>query len=533
MRKFNIIKGLVLGSALFACTDLKIKELDSVVIKSETGAFTGVDPAGALSAAYGDLRGFGDQANLYALNEIASDELLVPTRGTDWGDNGVWRTLHQHTWDVTHTMVRDTWNNLNGNVYRLGQLLDAATLAKGRTASQTAQAKFLRAYNMFLILDLYRQIPQRGVNEGSEVNPQVLSTQAAIDFIAKDLTEALPDLPVVAPGGDTKSANTAAANFLQAKLFLNKHVYLATTAAAADMDKVISSVNAIKAAGFDIADGSTADKYFGIFTQAVDTETLLWTDTGVGNRIWCGLHYNQPSPDNSGGGWNGFSSYADFYAKFEGTSTDPINPNALGNNQEARRGYVPVTRGTVRDCDPNTAGVQPCANFGFGFLVGQQYKDDGTAIKDRAGSPLIFAKDWPGLAGNNERTGIRILKYHPDNGGFTSHEILFRYADAHLMKAEAILRGGTPTGETAQQLFDELRVKRGASTTIVASLTTMLDERARELYIEGWRRNDQVRFGTFNTPYGLKTNTETFRSVYPIPAVAVSSNPNLKQNAGY
>jgi hypothetical protein len=61
----------------------------------------------------------------------------------------------------------------------------------------------------------------------------------------------------------------------------------------------------------------------------------------------------------------------------------------------------------------------------------------------------------------------------------------------------------------------------------------ILDERGRELYIEGWRRNDQIRFGTFTQPFALKESTEEFRILFPIPANALSSNPNLVQNPGY
>src|SRR5688572_32320887 len=99
---------IILLSAFFifvgACTDLEVEEKDSVVIETETGSFSGIDPATGLTSAYADLRNdppgqFTVQNNVYALLEVTTDEYLVPTRGTDWGDNGVWRSLHQHTWD--------------------------------------------------------------------------------------------------------------------------------------------------------------------------------------------------------------------------------------------------------------------------------------------------------------------------------------------------------------------------------------------------------------------------------------------------
>lgn len=516
MNKNILRKSIMIGGAILlaACTDLEVKEKDSVLIEDDGGNFSGVEPNAMLLTGYADLRGYSNQENLYALLEVTSDELLVPTRGTDWGDNGVWRSLYQHTWNDTHPHLLNTWNQLNGNAYRMGQLLAPESNA---TPSQAAEGRFLRALNMFYVLDLWRQVPFREVYSKANEDPDVLTAQEAFDFIVKDLEDALPNLPTTGPSANTIKASRASANFLLAKLYLNKHIYTNTAVQAADMTKVIQYVDAIEADGFELHEG-----YFEIFEPTVDSETILWTDASVGNRIWNGLHYFQGVPDNTGGGWNGFATTADFYALFEG---DP-DSNEPGNDQEERRGYVPATGD-----DPSGYGI------GYGFLVGQQYHSaDGDEalepLKDRAGNPLIFTKDYPALSGNTERNGIRIIKYHPRNGAFASHYILFRYADALLMKAEAILRGGT-SADNALDLVNELRSIRGASEMDAVTLDDILDERGRELYAEGWRRNDMVRFGTFDDVYELKDNTEEHRNVFPIPAVALSSNPNLQPTPGY
>jgi hypothetical protein len=505
---------LVLAVVLPACTDLEVKEKDSIVIETESGEFTGVNPTATLTSAYQNLNAFGDQANLYALLEVTSDELLVPTRGTDWGDNGVWRVLHTHDWDATHPQILTTWNQLNSNVFRLNQLLAPVS---GATSVQAAEARFLRAFNMFYIFDLWRQIPFRDVNDPPSKDPVVFAGQEAYNFILNDLTSALPELPTIAAGTAANAqvrASKAAAHFLLAKLKINKHIYLGVDAQAADMNEVIGHIDAIKADGYDLA---PAGEYFEMFKNKGsndDKETIFWVNTCVCNKIWNGLHYNQLSPGQAGG-WNGFSTTADFYALFEGNA----NSNEPGNSQEERRGFVPNAPGLTQN------------GIGYGFLVGQQYDKDGNPLSDRAGNPLIFTKEFPGLAGNNERTGIRVIKYHPENGGeYANGVVFFRYADAHLMKAEAVLRGGT--GD-AQTLLNELRAARGAVTAKTATLDELLNERGRELYIEGWRRNDQIRFGKWSDQWELKTNTEPSRVLFPIPASAVSSNPNLTQNDGY
>ncbi|MEX2336585.1 MAG: RagB/SusD family nutrient uptake outer membrane protein [Fulvivirga sp.] len=536
MKKLIYNASLVLAIGfLSGCTDLEVEEMDSIVIESESGEFSGVDAVATLASAYTDLRGFASQEHTYALHEVTSDELLVPTRGTDWGDNGIWRTLHQHSWDASHFYILSSWNALNSNVFKLNQLLAPET---GASAQQLAEGKFLRAYNMYLILDLYGQIPFRGVHEGVDVNPQVLNATEAFDFILNDLTEALPDLPERDPSMETINASQASANFLLAKLYLNKHVFIGGEPAAEDMNKVIEAVDAIAADGFVLY-----DNYFDIFRpyndpsdpdRSLDTETIFYTDADYATHIWSGLHYNQGVPGNAAGGWNGFSTTADFYALFEGSA----DSNEPGNNQEERRGFVPVGGEELApEDDPEIVdedgdGIVDGSYLGYGFLFGQQYGVNGDPLTDRAGNPLVYTKEFPGLAGNNERTGIRVLKYHPEEGAFGNHYILFRYGDAHLMKAEAIARGGT-SSETALGLVNQLREVREATPLTTLTLEDILDERGRELYIEGWRRNDQIRFGTYTEPWDMKDNTEAHRVLFPIPITALTTNPNLVQNPGY
>jgi len=152
------------------------------------------------------------------------------------------------------------------------------------------------------------------------------------------------------------------------------------------------------------------------------------------------MHYNIVTPDNGGGGWNGFSTLAEFYDLFEG---DP-NENYMGSGQEERRGWVP---------DASNANNTDNYGIGYGFLIGQQYSASGQPLSDRAGNPLNFTREFS-LTNSNETQAIRVIKYHPFDGtgaaSFRSHEIIFRYADAHLMRAEAMLRSGDSGGALAE-----------------------------------------------------------------------------------
>ncbi|MDY8134748.1 RagB/SusD family nutrient uptake outer membrane protein [Aquimarina sp. 2201CG5-10] len=473
---------------LESCTDLDPSFDDSIPAEDSSGAFTGVDPTNFLESAYNDIEAMGDQANTYALLEVSSDELVVLTRGADWGDNGIWRTMHQHNWDPNHGHVLTTWNQRNAAVFRCNQIIAPESEA---TPNQVAQAKTLRALNMFYVMDLFGQVPFRGVNDGIDVDPVVFTRAEAFDFIIQDLTEALPDLGD-ADQSDIYTITKAFANFLLAKMYLNKEVYTGS-ADATDYTRVVEFCDAITTGGYTLD-----SDYFGIFLPGhTNQEIILALDTWTGNRVFNILHPNQ-------GGWNGFATLGEVYDSFDASD--------------------------LRVGEPNTAGL------GTGMLIGQQYAPDGTALTDRGGAPLVFTKDFPtGISGNNERTGVRPHKYTANDAGAAAPgngTVLARYADVVLMKAEAIMKGGT-SAETAESLIDNLRTIRGVTASGSYTMAELLEERRRELYIEGWRRNDQIRFGTFNATWDMKDNTEDFRVLFPIPASAVATNPNLSQNTGY
>jgi starch-binding outer membrane protein, SusD/RagB family len=132
----------------YSCTDLKSDLTDSKLVTTSAGGTTNADPALLLETAYKDLGAYTDQANIYALGQQTAGEMIPPTRGVDWGDNGVWRVLDQHTWDGTNSWIVGSWNQLNQRVFKVGQIL-----AANPSAAQAAEGKFLRAFNMYNVGD--------------------------------------------------------------------------------------------------------------------------------------------------------------------------------------------------------------------------------------------------------------------------------------------------------------------------------------------------------------------------------------------
>ena len=498
MKNFLKSKFFVAGIAALAfgaCTDLKLTETDSVV-SSSSGGFKAIDPVKFLASAYNDLDTYTDQANIYALCEQASDEMIPPTRGVDWGDNGVWRTLDAHTWDATHSWNLNAWNQLHGRAFKCTQIL-----ASSPTPKVEAEARFLRALHMSFAMDFWGQVPFREVSQGVNDNPKVMTRSEAFDFIVKDLETALPNLDAIGPDAKNAKASKAAANALLARLFLNKAVYKAAAPAAsytfdkADMDKCIAYCDALSAApAFTLE-----PKYFDNFSTASKTEVIFTSASGSpSNRWYMTLHYDQdPS------GWNGFTTLADFYDKF--TPADQrIGSKAKGD-------------GTAN------------AGIGLGFQIGDQIKKDGSALIDsRSNIRLSFTRDVP-LAGAATGKGIRAIKYHPATAG---QYIILRYGDVYTMKMEAQFRGGGGGAAAALVTANALRTVRGAAPLTALDANAVLDERGREMYWEGVRRMDQIRFGKFHDN-AAAVNKDISRCLYPIPADALASNPNLKQNGGY
>lgn len=497
MKSNYLSKGLLATMAFSflafnSCTDLQIDEVDSIVIESSGGANAG-DPAQLVESAYNDLSVFTDQANLYSLLQHTSDEMIPPTRGVDWGDNGVWRTLHAHSWDPTHEQVLNAWNALNQRIFKTAEIL-----ASNPNTEQAAQANFLQGFYIWHVLDLYGQVPFREFDEGVDILPRVLTRAEALDRAIEKVESAISGLPSVGPGANIRGSKAAAYAILT-RMYLNKAVYTAADPAgpyqhnAADLDKVIEYADLLTAEGYEFD-----DSYFSIWEAGSDKEPILVSNQGSGENRWMmTLHYSQnPS------GWNGFTTIADFYDQWD--QNDP------------RFGVDATPDGS------NFSGI------GVGFLEGQQFDDNGNEVIDtRSQQPLRFTKEVK-LAGAPTAQGIRVIKYHPGRSG---KYVILRYAESQINKAEAQLRKGDNAGALAT--INAMRTARGGATLSSIDEASMLAERGFETYWEGLRRIDQVRFGTFNNTWTEKTNSDPTRVLFPIPQQALDSNPNLQQNAGY
>lgn len=508
MKLQNLILGGLLVFGAYSCSNLE-EELRGDITGDAASTFIAenADVSALLQATYDGLQlPFQDQSRFWAASEHTTDECMGPTRGPDWDDNGIWRVLHNHTWNADHSFLTSTFNELLQIVFNATNVL-----AFSPSESQAAEARYLRAFAMFSVADGWGQVPFREAGEGLLNPPRVLKGGEAIDFIISELNAIKDQLP----DGPAYKANKHAARALLMKCYINKGTFANRTAPtfpSADMNNVISLADELINSG----NYSLSNNFFDNFAQDNDTKSteLIFTNQNIGgqrggnvrSRWFCGLHYNQqPS------GWNGFCTIADFYNKFE--------------DGDSRKGG-------------DYAGVTDVSGLKVGFLVGQQKDKDGNNLNDRKGNPLSFTTDVNLIETGNdlEVRGIRVMKYPPDlvTGADQSNNdyVIYRYADVLLMKAEALLRNGN-AGD-ALTIVNQIRSARGAAPFASLTLDNLIDERGRELYWEGHRRQDLIRFGKYLQAWGTqKPQSGAERLLFPIPNSALAVNPNLEQNPGY
>lgn len=509
--KIRLILSLSTLILFGGCTDLEYNNLGGIIPEGSG------DSEAFLLSAYGAAREFANERTIFGLTEHPSDVLIGPTRGGDWFDGGVFQQMHLHQWHPDHIFIITAWKSLNDGVFKATQ----AIAGNGVTPQITAEAKTIRAYYLFHILDFWGITAFREAAQGLESDPLVRNSAESVNWIIEDLESALSDLPE-ASSKNVANKNTARA--ILCKLYLNKAVYEADSKGGGtfdfnpqDMDKVISYATDIEASGqYSLTPGVVG--YFQNFAEANDeqsTELILSVPKeviGGFKQKWnCTLHWNMRPP-----GWSGFATLSDFYDTFE------EGDSRLGGAYNS-------------DTNPYTE----VSGTDAGFLVGQQTYADGTIILARDGvTPVDFSREVD-LKVNGEVEGIRVLKYIPDfRGGVDNADdannsmVLLRYGEVVMNKAEAMFRkGDVAEAEEVVNGLREIRFEKPAPLEL--TLESLLEERGRELYWEGWRRHDLIRFGKFLDEWQEKPATDSDKVLFPIPSTALLANPALQQNSGY
>jgi hypothetical protein len=452
--------------------------------------------------------GFADFLRLFwTSQELTTDEAVCA-----WGDTGI-PELNFGTFNADNQFLRGLYSRSILQITLVNDFLRQSTpemlAQRGITGNDAtdiqryrAEARFLRAFQYWVLMDAFGNPPF--VTESDligKVPPQQTTRAALFSYVESELLAIEPDL-ANARANDYGRADKGADWALLARLYLNAEVYTGTgkyTEAITYSSKVINGGYALKSNYMDLFNTSNTDNnaetilsinYDGIRGTNFGGTTFL-INAAIGPDMGP-ASYGVPN-----GGWSGNRTRQNLPALFP-------DPNGTVDKRGVFFG--------------DKAAVEAIGVFSDGLRV--------TKFKNVNSAGVIS----PSV-----------------NGTFSSLDFpLFRLGEQYLIYGEAVLRGGSG-GSTAQALayVNALRQRAyGNGNGNVSNLTTnfFINERGRELYWEGHRRTDLIRFGrfagaTYLWPFkgGVQAGTAipAYRNLFPIPSADRIANPNLVQNLGY
>ena len=469
---------------------------------------------------------------------LSTDESIMPARGGNWYDNQGYRMMHYHDWTPDNGNVSSLWDwssKVIGTSNQAISILDKTMPVGAEKSTMIAELKTMRAISYFIMMDNYGNVPLDTVYGDFSAHAKS-DRKDVFNFIEKELKKALPNLNPAAGITTYGRPNKQTANALLAKLYLNAEIYTGTPRyndCIAACDGVISSgLYAIEPRTtylqmFYPNNGPQMKEFIFAIPYDPTAATVGFNgqmyhsryDVPRSERAKFGLAFTPSAPR---------STLPEFYAYFDDPN-DIRNKQWLTGLQFMNDGVTPVKVTTTKK------GYDQ-------FYTGT---DGGAAYTYQVNlTPDIVLRQNANLfdCGNDEiawNMGYRNIKFYPDATSTSRNQNndvpYLRYSDVILMKAEAILRGGTQTlGQSPLALVNMIRSNRSTSAAWSGvTLEELYKERAREFVHEAWHRNDMIRFGKFEGKWGFKTNADIYRRTFPIPTNALVLNPALTQNDGY
>lgn len=535
--KLKISKFLLVGFlslSTFSChDDLDLSPVDPDVI-SENQVFS--DPAqakNALAKLYAalaltgqagpdgqpDITGIDEGASqfsrmLFTLNEFTTDEAII-----GWGDAGI-PNMHAMNWGASNPFIEGMYFRLAQTVsFTNSFITNAAPLAESNeeVKKYVAEARWIRAYAYYNLLDLYANVPL--VTEVTTALPTQSNREEIYAFVESELKALETDL-AAARSNEYGRVDQVAAYALLSRLYLNAEVWV-------NQNKYADAANYAKMAiesGYILnttdvnGNGSAYDELFladnnsngaqnefifalnfdGNYSRSYGGTTFL-VKSSIGGAMVA-------SDSGVNGGWGGPRTTKALVNKFD----DAVTQRDGSNNPIAWR-----DRRAMFFTEGQTFEIQNVSNFSDGYAVRKFSNKTSTGGNGTDATLEFVDTDLP----------------------------IIRVAEMYLNYAEAALRGGGDTG-LALTYINALRARAygNASGNVTSiNLDFVLDERSRELYWEGTRRTDLIRFNRFTTNYNWPfkggvaggTSVDEFRNLFPLPFNAITINPNLKQNTGY
>ena len=520
---------LLLAVGLNSCTgDLDVTPIDpsTTMAVDEVGLYTkcyanmalagntGADGDCDIDRLDGGTTGFVRQ--LWNANELTTDEAICA-----WGDPGI-PQFNYNQYDASHPMLEGFYYRLYGGINYCNHYLD---VCKGVDATREAEVRFLRALYYYHLMDCYGNVPFS--TAVSTENPSQMQRADLFVWIESELKDVVGSMlpPAARKSSDNGygRADQDAVNLLLARMYLNAEVYTGTARwadAKEYAEKVINGPHKLWTTGTgkwsayqmlfmgdNGENGSSQEAILPLYQDGVTT-TSYGTTLFLMASTWM-ADMDTDEDYGSDQFWAGNRARSQFIAKF------------FPNNDAPNSTIDEMAR---------AAGDDRALFFG---------KDRELTVE----TPTEYSSGYAvGKYRNTYSNGG-----NPHNSKFVDTDyFLMRSAEAYLIAAEADARlnGGTTTA-TGKSYIDAIRNRAHAGVRDSYTLDQILDERSRELYYEGFRRTDLIRYGYYagekSGEYlwewkgGLKNGQAiaAYLNVFAIPSEDVNSNPNLKQNPGY
>lgn len=453
--------------------------------------------------------GFGQYLRGYwQLQELPTDEAMVA-----WGDPTL-PELNTQSWNADNRFVKAFYARVFYQVGLVNEFLRQTTDAKldSRGVSEAqkaeikvfrAEARFLRALSYYHAIDLFGKVAFATEESSVGDNPEEKDRTFVFNYLVDELTAIDADLKP-ARTNDYGRIDKIAAKMLLAKLYLNSTIFTGINKDA----EALTATNEVIASPYSISNVPYSDLFLADNDRAEVRSEMIFPIRfdGINTKTWGGttfLVHASTGTWNSemgvDGGWYGLVCRKEFTNVFKNASG--IVDLTGASDKRAIFKSAPLNIPTVSNF------------FDLGGLKVRKFKNV-TSL---------------GTAGSNQT--------HVD-----TDFPLFRLADAYLMYAELASKG-LGSAQTAVNYINTLRARANATLITSADLSAqfVLDERARELYWEGTRRQDLIRFGKFIDSYNWQWKGGVYGGIsvdekyklYPIPQSELNSNPNLTQNIGY
>lgn len=475
----------------------------------------------------------GTCRGIYDYNTLTTDEAIIPIRGGNWYDGGLWENMYDHTWTATDTDLYNVWKYLYKVIVLSTKSLETIDQHKSLLNDQQrdeykAEVRAVRAMFYYYAMDMFGRIPilESSAQKTAEIRQSNRSD--VFKYIVNELQTVAPLLPNEhsnLQGNYYGRVTRPVAWFLLAKLALNAEVYTDdnwTDSYRPDGKTIMIDVdgtqknawltcihycNLIASAGYSLESDYT--KNFAVHNEnsnenifTIPLDKMLYLNEF--HYLFRSRHYAH------GGAYGGASE----------------NGTCATLHTMAVYGYNTSSPDTRLDLNFYTGKVEVDGNY--------VTLDDGTPLEYK---PLAVEQNLT-ASQYIETAGARMKKYEVDRTAYSDGRmpnndiVLYRYADVMLMKAEAKVRNG----ESGDEELNAVRNRVGMPS-LIATLDNILNERLLELVWEGWRRQDMIRFGIYNKQYDIHTPSEAdnkgYTTVFPIPGKARELNPNLEQNPGY